>query len=394
MAAALKTFFSRALVRRLAKDIVAVHPQFSLPAFVRQATTGLEEKELLDRARHIARALADNLPRTYPRAIEILLRSLGPELASEELLGAGMAPFFYLPHTLFVAERGLDHFDVSMRAQYELTKRCSAELSIRSFIARDPERTFAVFRSWAGDGNPHVRRLVSEGTRLRLPWASRVGWLDEHPGRVIELLDLMKDDPASLVRRSVANNLNDLGAVKPELLIRTCASWLDGAPPPRRALIAHALRGAVRRGSREALDLLGYTSAVGIEIGRVRISPRRIRIGERVTVRFAIRNTSRASVPLVVQLAVTFATRSGRGSRRVFMIQRTTVTPLTRVVLRRSISLAVHTTRVPEPGEHRVEIIINGEVKQRDVFVVLAPSAAATIAESNTTRSSRAAPKV
>ena len=95
--------------------------------------------ELLDRGQaHLRAPSPTHLPPDYPRAIEVLLAaSLGPEHATDELLGVGMAPFFYLPHTLFVAEHGLDHFDVSMRAQYELTKRFSAEGSIRPYI-RDP----------------------------------------------------------------------------------------------------------------------------------------------------------------------------------------------------------------------------------------------------------------
>ena len=235
MAEPLKTFFSPTLVRRLAGDIARVHPGFASRAFVKQASAGLDELELLDRGKHIAAALADHLPPAYPAAIDVLLRSLGPEHAGDELVGVGMAPFFYLPHTIFVAERGLEHFDVSMQAQYELTKRFSAESSIRPYIARDPERTFAVLRRWARDENAHVRRLVSEGTRLRLPWAARVAWLDENPARVLELLELLKDDPTTMVRRSVANNLNDLGKVHPELLVETCAAWLDGASATRRA---------------------------------------------------------------------------------------------------------------------------------------------------------------
>src|SRR5262249_33519938 len=158
----------------------------------------LDELELLDRGRHIAKALTAHLPAAYPDAVAVLLRSLGPEHTSDELVGAGMAPFFYLPHTLFVAEHGLDHFDLSMRAQYELTKRFSAEASIRPYINRDPDRTLAVMQTWAGDANPHVRRLVSEGTRLRLPWALRVPWLDAHPERVLALLDRLKDDPSTM----------------------------------------------------------------------------------------------------------------------------------------------------------------------------------------------------
>jgi 3-methyladenine DNA glycosylase AlkC len=171
MADTLKGFFSEALVKRLAGDVKRVYPAFADRAFIRQAASGLEELELLDRGRHIARALADHLPESYAEAVEVLLRSLGPEHQSDELLGAGLEPFFYYPHTQFVAERGLQDFDLSMRAQYELTKRFSAEGSIRPYIAPDPERTFTFLRAWATDPNPHVRRLVSEGTRLRLPWA-------------------------------------------------------------------------------------------------------------------------------------------------------------------------------------------------------------------------------
>lgn len=225
MAEPLKTF-SGALVRRLAADVARVDPTFPSRPFVKRAQTGLDELELLDRAKHISRALGEHLPVDYPVAIAILLKSLGPELATDELLGVGMAPFYYLPHLLFVAERGLDDFDLSMRAQYELTKRCSAESSIRAFIAKDPERAFSFLRTWATDSNPHVRRLVSEGTRLRLPRAMRVAWLDANPERVLELLEPLKDDTTTLVRRSVANNLNDLGKVHVDLLVRTCERWM------------------------------------------------------------------------------------------------------------------------------------------------------------------------
>src|SRR5687767_10047197 len=139
MADALKAFFSPDLVRRLASDIARVHPPFPARAFVTAACAGLEALELLDRGRHIARTLARHLPPDYPSAVDVLVRSLGPEHATDERLGAGLAPFFYLPHTVIVAEHGLEHFDLSMQAQYELTKRFSAESCIRPYIARDPE---------------------------------------------------------------------------------------------------------------------------------------------------------------------------------------------------------------------------------------------------------------
>jgi 3-methyladenine DNA glycosylase AlkC len=371
MADALKSFFSPALVRRLAADIARVHPTFPAPAFIKRATTGLQSLELLDRGKHISRALAEHLPSDYLRAVEVLIRSLGPEHPTDELVGVGMAPFFYLPHTMFVAERGLDHFDVSMRAQYQLTKRFSAEASVRPYIARDPERTFALFRRWAGDANPHVRRLVSEGTRLRLPWAPRVAWLDSNPERVLQLLELLKDDPTTLVRRSVANNLNDLGKLRPDLLVRTCAAWLKGASAERRALVEHALRSAVKRGETGALKLLGYGKQAAVSVEKVKFEPRRVTIGDRVRLSFVLRSESRASQEVLVDLAVHFVKAGGRTAPKVFKLKRIQLPPGGQVELQSRISLAVHTTRVPRPGRHAVDVLVNGQPKRVGSFDVI-----------------------
>jgi 3-methyladenine DNA glycosylase AlkC len=287
-----------------------------------------------------------------------------------------MAPFFYLPHTLFVAEHGLEHFDLSMRAQYELTKRFSAESSIRPFIAKDPEGALAWLDRWSGDANPHVRRLVSEGTRLRLPWAARVAWLDEHPDRVLSLLERLKDDPASLVRRSVANNLNDLGKVRPRLLIATCRSWLRDATPERRALVEHALRSAVKRGAPDALRLLGYGEAASVSIERARVTPRRVPIGGRVSIELLIRSRARAAQELLVDLAVHFVKANGRTAPKIFKLKRLTLPPRGRVALTASVSLAIHTTRKPRPGRHPVAVVVNGRSLPCGSFDVFAPPGA------------------
>lgn len=370
MADQLKHFFSPALVRRLAADLARAHRPFPADAFIRQATSGLSGLELLDRGRHIARALAAHLPAAYPDAVDVLVRSLGPEHASDELLGLGMAPFFYLPHTMFVAEYGLEHFDLSMEAQHALTRRFSAEASIRPYIARDPERTLARLEAWTRDPNPHVRRLVSEGTRLRLPWAPRVPWLDQHPERVLALLERLKDDPASVVRRSVANNLNDLGKVHPALLMRTCTAWLVEASPDRRALVEHALRSAVKRGAPEALRLLGYGRRAAVTIEAVRVTPARVAIGGRVAVAFVLRSTARQTQDLLVDLAVHFVKAGGHSAPKVFKVKRVRLPARGTADFRATVSLAVHTTRTPHPGRHAVDVVVNGQALPVGAFVV------------------------
>lgn len=360
MAEALKTFFSPALVRRLAADLTRAEPTFPGRAFVKDATAGLEALELLDRGKHIARALAQHLPRDYPKAVRVLLRSLGPQHATSELVGAGMAPFFYLPHTLFVAERGLDHFELSLKAQYELTKRFTCEGSIRAYIAKDPERTFRQLLVWAKDEDPHVRRLVSEGTRLRLPWASRVAWLDENPDRVLALLELLKDDPATLVRRSVANNLNDLSKVYPDLAVDVCRRWSSETSEERRAIVRHALRSLVKKGHRGALDVLGVGARPRVEVRGFIASPKSVRVGESLRFSFEIVSSAARRQELAVDYAVHFVKANGAPRAKVFKLKRLVLEPRATLELSGRVSLSQMTTRTHYPGRHRVEALVNG----------------------------------
>ena len=167
---------------------------------------------------------------------------------------------------------------------------------------------------------------------------------------MLALLDRLKDDPASLVRRSVANNLNDLGKVHPGLLIETCGAWLADAPPERRALVEHALRSAVKRGVLDALKLIGYGQAAAVSVERVRITPRRVPIGQRVSIGFLIRSHSRTDQELLIDLAVHFVKAHGRTAPKVFKVKRITLPPLGEAAVATSVSLAVHSTRTPRTG--------------------------------------------
>jgi 3-methyladenine DNA glycosylase AlkC len=372
VADALKTFFNPALVRRLGGDLAAAMPGFAEDAFVAQATKGLGALELLDRGRHIMTAMRAHLPADYPRAVEVIVRSLGAPHVSDELEGAGMAPFYYLPHTQFVGTHSLDHFDVSMDAQHALTQRFTCEWSIRGFIARDPERTFRYFKKWARDKSPHVRRLVSEGTRIRLPWASRVGWLDANPHRIVELLELLVDDPATVVRRSVANNLNDLGKLDGDLLVETCRSWLAKETPARRALVEHALRSAVKRGEPKALALLGYGGEARVAIENVKLAPKRVAIGDSVSIELTVRSElARSKQSVLVDLVVHFVKANGKPSPKVFKLSRAELGPGGHATFKKTISLAVHTTRKPQRGRHAVEVLINGQPTPVGAFDVV-----------------------
>ena len=205
-----------------------------------------------------------------------------------------------------------------MRAQYELTKRFSAESSIRPFIAADPERTLAT------------------------------------------------------LRRSCSKTIRHLGKVHPALLARTCGAWLEEASAERLALVEHALRNAVKRGDATALRLLGYGKKAAVRIEGVRIVPARVAIGGRVVIHFVVTRTSRTKQELLIDLGVHFVKGSGKSARKVFEMKRVVLAAGSKVELSKSISLAVHTTRKPLPGRHLADVIVNGEATPAGHFTVTA----------------------
>jgi 3-methyladenine DNA glycosylase AlkC len=370
MAEPLKKYFGPEVPARIADMIHNVDVAFPREAFLADALDGFEALELTPRARHIASALGRHLPQDYEQAVEILIASLGPKLAAAEL--TGMEVFLYLPHVFYVAEFGAEHFEASMRAQFELTQRFTAEYSIRVFLERSPERTLARLREWAHDQSVHVRRLVSEGTRPRLPWAPRLRAFQADPRPVLELLDLLKDDPELYVRRSVANNLNDIGKDNPAVLIETCRRWAQDATAERRWLIRHALRSAVKRGDPAALEILGFGQATAASVREIRVVPAVVPIGDSVTFDVELANAGSSTERLLVDLRVHFVKANGRPGPKVFKLKELELPPHASAHLVKTISLAQHTTRTHYPGRHRVEVLLNGRAGATHLFDVVA----------------------
>lgn len=174
--------------------------------------------------------------------------------------------------------------------------------------------------------------------------------------------------------RSVANNLNGLGKVHPDLLMRTCATWLEEASAERRVLVEHALRSAVKRGEADALRLLGFGKKASVSIERVRFEPKRVAIGGRVSMSFVVRSKSRTPQDLLIDFAVHFVKARGSTAPKVFKLTRLTLPPRGESALSMSISLAVHTTRKPQPGVHAVDVVINGKAQRVGSFLVTAKS--------------------
>lgn len=350
----------------IARMITAAHPRFESRKFVTDVLRGYDALALMPRGKHIAQALRRHLPPDYPVAIDILLASL--DQPHGRPAGLSMASFLYLPHTLFVAQFGLDHFEDSMRAQHALTQRFTAEFSIRAFLQKHEAATLARFRQWATDPSEHVRRLVSEGSRPRLPWASRLPAFQKNPAPVLTLLELLKDDPALYVRRSVANNLNDIGKDHPDLLAKTARQWLKGASDNRRWIVQHALRSAVKRGETGALGALGFGKSAEVSVSDARITPKRVVMGEKVNIAFDVSNTSNKAQQVLVDFCIHYVKASGKTSAKVFKLKVLDLAPKETVRLSKTVSTAEMTTRKHHAGKHRVDVLLNGQARELGVF--------------------------
>ncbi len=366
MAEPLKAQFGPEVVHRLSAEIGRVHARFDRKRFERDALHGFDLLELLDRGRHLGAMLHRHLPPEFGGAVDILLATLPRERSP----AGGMASFFYLPHTEFVRQFGVPHFEDAMRALHSLTQCFTGEFAMRPFLVHHTAASLDRLDTWTRDPSEHVRRLVSESTRPRLPWAPRLREFQRDPSPVLALLEQLRDDPSLYVRRSVANNLNDIGKDHPSVLITTTRDWLTNAPAPRKWIVQHALRSAVKRGDADALALLGFGGAAQLSLIAADIAPASPRMGGRVTITCTLRNQTKRRQAVMVDLRVHFVKANGGTAPKVFKLSAVDLAPGESASLRKTVSLADLTTRAHYPGEHRVELQMNGAVTPLGDFVV------------------------
>jgi 3-methyladenine DNA glycosylase AlkC len=367
VASQLKDQFGESAPRAIAAMIRAVHAEFPHDEFLADVRLGYGPLSLTQRGFHIASALRKYLPPEYPRAVRILVESASQP--HQHKASGGMSAFLYMPHMFFISQHGLEHFEESMRAQHALTQRFTAEFSVRAYLEKHPERTMALLREWTRDPSEHVRRLVSEGTRPRLPWAPRLRAFQKDPRPVIALLELLKDDPSLYVRRSVANNLNDIGKDHPALLVATAKRWLKNATPERRWIVNHALRSAIKRADAGALAALGYRDRADVSVRQVAITPARAKIGGNVGISFVLANKLAKRQRVMADLVVHFVTARGTGAK-TFKLKAVDLPPRGSVRLGKKIALKQLTTRKHYPGVHRVEALLNGQRVKLGQFVL------------------------
>ncbi|MBJ6360639.1 DNA alkylation repair protein [Paenibacillus sp. GCM10012307] len=355
MAQPLKEMYTPAFLQGFGLQVQEAYPVFDPERFVASVMDETwKELELKERIRKISTVLGACLPPRYEDALDILY--------TLESSCIGFAYLFF-PDFVEVHGQAEEHWELSMQALERFTVRSSAEFAVRCFLLRDPVRMMKQMTAWAEHPNEHVRRLASEGSRPRLPWGQALPMFKRDPAPVLKLLELLKADPSLYVRKSVANNLNDIAKDHPELVLKTAARW-QGDHPHTNWIIRHGSRTLIRKALPEALKLFGYADAT--QGGPLAISaslsvvPHTVKIGDAIALLYELKVRDGEAVRIRVEYGIDFIKANGKTSRKLFLLSDKTVPGGHKLEGARRHSFANLTTRKHYPGEHRIVLLING----------------------------------
>lgn len=350
MADLLKDVYNKEFLEELGGNITLNYSEFKQEEFILAVMDETwEELKLKERMRQISTQLGRFLPE-YEKAIEILLEV--------NRVSVGF-PYLVLPD--FVECFGLEYLDISMKVLKEFTKHSSAEFAVRPFIIKYTDQAMAYMISWSHDENEHVRRLSSEGIRPRLPWGVGLTRFKKDPSTVIKILEVLKEDESLYVRKSVANNLNDISKDNPVIVIETAKKWI-GENKLTDWILRHGLRTLIKKANPEALTLFGYSHKQNQFIKDSTISAEidTLNIGEDCLLRYSIAIDTKESLHIRIEYGIDFVKYGNKISRKIFLFSDKTI--LGNQVLKGSKmhSFKEMTTRKHYPGIHKIVLLVNG----------------------------------
>lgn len=341
---------------------------FEQEQFESEVMAEMLDLELKERISLIAGTMGKQLDDDFDVAARQIEASLPPPL-DPSLSDDDFGDFIIAPFGKYVEDRGLDNLETSLALLRELTMRFSMEGPIRPFIDRYPDSVFERLMEWTKDDNYHVRRLVSEGTRPRLPWAGRLSTDIERP---LLLLDALHADSTRYVTRSVANHLNDIAKIHPSLVVERLRRWeSDGRQEPYELawMTKHALRTLIKQGNREALELLGFSTDPDVT-AKVHVSSPVVKAGE--ALEFDVVLEASADESLIVDYAIDFVKANGETKPKVFKLKTIEMSKgETKALKKRHPLRANATTYTLYEGTHGLTVVANGVPVGSDSFEVV-----------------------
>ncbi|MEX1202780.1 MAG: DNA alkylation repair protein [Ferruginibacter sp.] len=364
----LKHIYNDVFFNEFGKAAETVIPHFKSSAYINKVQQyNWDLLQLKQRMRRLSFVLHDFIPGSYSKQLTTILSLIAAIPNPSKVQYAGLA-YMFLPD--FIEQFGQDDLVGSLKALEKITPFSSCEFAIRPFLRSHSNETMQQMEQWAQHTNEHVRRFASEGCRPRLPWGMGIDLLKKNPSIILPILNLLKNDESPYVRRSVANNLNDISKDHPEIVLEIAAKWL-GKTTQTDHLLKNACRGLLKKGDPLALNLFGTANHVKCSVTQLKGSSKKIAIGGNIQFSFVLQLLANESARLRIEYAVHFMKANGEQRQKVFKISESHIKPNEKVIYTKKQSFKDLTTRKHYPGEHKISIIVNGVVRQQLTFSLL-----------------------
>ncbi|WP_342263201.1 MULTISPECIES: DNA alkylation repair protein [unclassified Spiroplasma] len=361
----LKNRYNYQSIQDLALRIRAVYPLFKIDNFINDIIDETWDKlELKARMRKITMNLGRYLPSDYEQALEII-----DKIIAHYPVGFNDFTLMYFPDFVEIYGQNEGHWNLSITALERYTKSSSSEFAVRQFIINHEKRMMQQMLAWSNHKNEHVRRLASEGCRPQLPWGQSLASFKKNPYPIFNILEQLKDDPSLYVRKSVANNLNDISKTHPNLVTKIAREWY-GKNSRTDWIVKHGCRTLLKKGNRDALDIFGFKNIDCVNVDDFSLSVESIFIGAEMSFSFKIE--SKKVVKLRLEYGIDYVKANGKRNCKIFQISEISLNANTKKSYTKKHSFADVSTRKHYPGIHSLTLIVNGTKWDTLDFEILA----------------------
>lgn len=337
----------------LASRIKAVYPVFQVDKFIGgimdETWDGLELKA---RMRQITINLGKHLPSDYTQAIGVM-----DQVVASYPIGYNDNALIYFPDFVEVYGQEECYWDLSMAAIERYTQLSTAEFAVRPFLIKHEARMMQQMAAWATHGNEHLRRLASEGCRPALPWGQALPRFKIDPSPVLAILEQLKADPSQYVRKSVANNLNDISKTHPGLVSQIAREWY-GKHEYTNWIVKHGCRTLLKKGNQDVLAIFGYHDASAVEITGFTLGARSVALGGNMAFSFSV--SAKESTQVRLEYGIDYIKASGKRSRKIFQIAEAIIKANQKKKYTKTHSFADLSSRKHYPGIHSIALLVNG----------------------------------
>lgn len=367
MSLLLKDLYSPAFYERLTNALNTTVPHFNKTEFIAQIfTPDFESKELKERMKHTTKVLHQFLPQDFPQTIELIKNTI----EQFRIIGIGEdgLAFMFIPD--YIETYGINDFKTSVKALEFITQFVSCEFAVRPFILKYEQSMLIEMQKWSLHESHKVRRLATEGSRPRLPWAMGIPFLKVDPSPILPILENLKNDSSEYVRRSVANNLNDIAKDNPDVVIEIAKSWA-GLSSETDAIIKHGCRTLLKQGHSEILKHYGLDDT-NIILSDFELLTSNIKIGEHLEFSFCIANENITEQKVRLEYAIYYKKQNGQNTKKVYKVSERLYAAKSKIKVIRKQKFVLITTRKFHLGDHQISIIINGSEKEIFNFELIA----------------------